>query len=875
MYSTSYPQPWQSREKYRFQFWLIVGIVLIQTMFSAMPASAQQGGQIDIVFAVDESGSMGNEHTTLQQNIQTVINGLQAQNLDWRFGLVTFGDSINSGAPVIISPLVNNTNALASLQVNGAIEPGFSATSLAVSNAMNFRPDAGKCVILISDEDADPAANPQHQQQQQQAIADLQTRPAVFFGIVNLADGTTQNDYGPNPGSLAAASGGSVFPIADFTANPTIVLQALTSACVSATLPAQICGSKFNDMNGNGVWDKGEPGLSGWQIVAQNQQGNAFSVTTGQNGEYCVAVPAGVYTVAEIQQAPWVQTFPAQPGTHSVTVQAGATVNNINFGNRLPNGSIRGIKFWDMNGNGVRDQIVGGSTLEPLLDGFQFSLYSGNPSNPLTWNLVAGPVTITNANAGYQFTNIPPGSYFIREVAKPGWTQTFPSQNNGAHVITLTAGQHVKGLDFGNKACQGPCTSYIMGFKFRDNNHNANWDSNEPRLGGVTIELLNASGAVIQTTTTNANGLYFFLNVPPGVYTVREQPMPGWVQTAPNTNGGVHTVTITHGVNGIEKNFGNYRCGGTIVAEPYPQDPPIDVRSKLIPPLAKPEACITGVKFHDIDGNGVQDANEPPLSGFVFELKSLTNPAQVFWATSDVYGNFTFIVPPGEYTLVEIYGLPSLDWSLSPNSAYVYHINAGPGNHLSGFTFGNWMCKDARDGRCQCGGGNLDVALDVKMPEVVAVGQKAQYVFTLVNAGSCAISGSNTLYLKLPTGVTPLEREWAMEGWRCQALGSTMQCVQAEALNDGAASTIPVDVLISADIAPEIQSCATFIARNDSNLKNNTVCVQSKVEGAIEANDTKVDAEATGRAANEGTADQSVTQPDTLRQKLYLPVTFH
>ncbi|MBD2094595.1 hypothetical protein H6F90_05445 [Trichocoleus sp. FACHB-591] len=80
---------------------------------------------------------------------------------------------------------------------------------------------------------------------------------------------------------------------------------------------ASIQGTKWSDRNGDGIQNTDEPGLAGWTIyLDQNQNNqldtNELSTTTDANGDYSfVALAAGVYTVAEVPQAGWGQTFPS------------------------------------------------------------------------------------------------------------------------------------------------------------------------------------------------------------------------------------------------------------------------------------------------------------------------------------------------------------------------------------------------------------------------------------------------------------------------------------------------------------------------------------------------------------------------------------
>ena len=53
---------------------------------------------------------------------------------------------------------------------------------------------------------------------------------------------------------------------------------------------------------------------------------------------------------------------------------------------------------------------------------------------------------------------------------------------------------------------------------------------------------------------------------------------------------------------------------------------------------------VSGVKFNDRNTNGVQDANEPGLAGWTFELYDLSNPAVTLdTVVSDATGAFAFI----------------------------------------------------------------------------------------------------------------------------------------------------------------------------------------------------------------------------------------
>ena len=97
-----------------------------------------------------------------------------------------------------------------------------------------------------------------------------------------------------------------------------------------------ICGVKFEDKNGNGKQDPGEPGLGGWTIQITDAAGNVVAtVVTRDDGTYCFQeLRPGSYTFAEVMQSGWHQTFPGAPGTQTVKVDGGQNAQSVNFGNQ-------------------------------------------------------------------------------------------------------------------------------------------------------------------------------------------------------------------------------------------------------------------------------------------------------------------------------------------------------------------------------------------------------------------------------------------------------------------------------------------------------------------------------------------------------------
>ncbi len=93
---------------------------------------------------------------------------------------------------------------------------------------------------------------------------------------------------------------------------------------------AEIRGFKWNDLDGDAIWDGGEPALSGWTIYLDLDRDGVLdagepSRTTASNGSYAfTGLAPGTYTVAEVPQVGWQQTYPGPSGATSQTVATSA-----------------------------------------------------------------------------------------------------------------------------------------------------------------------------------------------------------------------------------------------------------------------------------------------------------------------------------------------------------------------------------------------------------------------------------------------------------------------------------------------------------------------------------------------------------------------
>ena len=106
--------------------------------------------------------------------------------------------------------------------------------------------------------------------------------------------------------------------------------------------------------------------------------------------------------------------------------------------------------------------------------------------------------------------------------------------------------------------------SSISGLVWLDFNDDGEVNFGESAIEGVTVELLDDQGNVIDTTVTDADGVYAFTNLDAGTYTVREVQPLGYNdgKDVVGTEGGVlsndqvSNITLAAGVDAINYNFG-------------------------------------------------------------------------------------------------------------------------------------------------------------------------------------------------------------------------------------------------------------------------------------------------------------------------------
>jgi len=261
-----------------------------------------------------------------------------------------------------------------------------------------------------------------------------------------------------------------------------------------------ISGHKFNDENGNGRRDRGEPGIAGITIWAGDK-----STVTDENGDFSFeGLKPGAYTVREECPQGWTCTTGSEK---QVTPKSGCEDKKVEFGNHKEEpGSISGYKFNDLNGNGVRDPG------EPGIPNVLINL----------WYFWEHQEVMTDSTGHYSFKDLDPAWYKVEvdeSTAPPGMK---PTTQIWAFVW-VDAGKDSP-ADFGNMT-EKPLNALhcsIHGTKFMDTNANGEIDGNDATLPGLTITLTGDTLDKPISTKTDSLGNYSFTDLEAGTYTVTE-----------------------------------------------------------------------------------------------------------------------------------------------------------------------------------------------------------------------------------------------------------------------------------------------------------------------------------------------------------------
>jgi uncharacterized repeat protein (TIGR01451 family) len=424
---------------------------------------------------------------------------------------------------------------------------------------------------------------------------------------------------------------------------------------------SSIAGTVYNDRNGNGVDDAGEPGIAG---VAVHLAGTAIDGTavnldlvTDASGNYTfIQLPAGTYTVTEAQPAGWLDGTdkagtaggtPVNPGDSigAIALPGNAAATGYTFG-ELSMAQIGGQVYRDLNDDGL---VSGGS--ETGIAGVTVAL-SGTDDRGQTVALT----TTTDGTGNYSFLNLRPGTYNLVETQPVGFlpgkatagtgmtTAGTPSADgNTISAVSVAVGDHGAAYNFGELPPTG-----LSGSVYIDANRNGVHDASETAgVTGVTLTLTGTDDlghALNLTTLTDGSGTYSFTSLRPGTYQIFETQPAQW------TDGSEHVGTVGGTADGTlvaNDTIGNIVLGAGQTGITYD--------------FGEMGQGLAGFVYVDANENGVRDSGETGIAGVTITVTN-TSTNVVATTTTDASGAYMVSnLPAGTYRIAETQPTQYLD----------------------------------------------------------------------------------------------------------------------------------------------------------------------------------------------------------------------
>ncbi|MCK5922458.1 MAG: hypothetical protein KAG66_16060, partial [Methylococcales bacterium] len=337
--------------------------------------------------------------------------------------------------------------------------------------------------------------------------------------------------------------------------------------------PVSVGGYVWEDLNMDGLQDSDEPAIAGSTVILLVDDGTGnfipatsftgavvADITVGQNGQYLFDnLPEGDYKIqiskpngtlpSPIQQTaddddtpndsniasePTPDVFesgvfmlrgglePVESNTLSgddqddaVSAVARDESGNmtVDFGFVSP-ASIGNRVWLDFDGDGVQDANEDGIAGITVVLTPPAGIDLGNgPGVPIE--------TITGSDGEYLFPDLPPADGYVVTIPAPpaNLTSTFDEDgdnNSDSGPISLLPGEEHLTADFGYAPPAGSIGDTI----WIDADGDGVQDPGELGIPGITVNLLDEDGNVLQTLVTDAQGKYLFTGLPEGIYGV-------------------------------------------------------------------------------------------------------------------------------------------------------------------------------------------------------------------------------------------------------------------------------------------------------------------------------------------------------------------
>jgi SdrD B-like domain/Secretion system C-terminal sorting domain len=400
------------------------------------------------------------------------------------------------------------------------------------------------------------------------------------------------------------------------------------------------------DTDTDGTQDANEAGVSGVTVTLYNSAGTVVATTvTDANGNYLFNnLPDGNYRVGFTLPTGMLFTTKGADntsgGASDSDTDSDVNTSGINFGKTdlinldAAGTNTNGVNYTDVDA-GLLQQSAAKASLgdrvwndldndgiqdagEPGIEGVTVTLYAAD-------GVTVVATTVTDAFGNYIFNNLDAGNYIVGFGTAPGFnrstivnTGTNDFGDNDANATTgrtavynLVAGQRNLSVDAAYRSTSAN-TGRLGNYVWFDADKDGVQDAGEAPVGGVTVILYNSTGTPVDTTATDANGLYQFINLAAGTYSVGFTNLPAGLSFTASTGTTSASNTTNSDANPATGRTASFAlaAGGNLQG----------LDAGLIAGVASGLGSLGNKIWWDLDGDNVQDAGEPGTPGVTVTL---------------------------------------------------------------------------------------------------------------------------------------------------------------------------------------------------------------------------------------------------------------